>query len=300
MRRIAELIENSGVHTYRTDELCDIGEELSECGNLTELSELMWQAASATGFQNFAIFVIQQGSSGAFRSRICTSFKDSWVARYQEKSYQFIDPVIARSASEDGWFLFSELHSNAPMIESFWEDAENFGVGRNGLCFSISRKDGARIGVSFSTANTKEKVDALVRLNGYDLQFIAHLAVDSFCYTSRGPSLPDDTLSMKELRFLYTLASSPDPTEALEISAGYGSNKALQSSIRRKLNVDTVFQALTIVAAKGWFNQLPFDQTEVSKPFPALAGLGANEPFPIELDECPDPAIPQLSSDQDA
>ncbi|WP_299842239.1 autoinducer binding domain-containing protein [uncultured Roseovarius sp.] len=300
LKRIAELIEDIDVHPFRTTELSDIGEELSECTDLTELSELMWQAATTVGFQNFAIFVIQQGSNGAFRSRICTSYKDTWVNRYHEKAYQFIDPVIAQAAAEDGWFLFSELNSSAPAIECFWEDAETFGIGRNGLCFSISRKDGARIGVSFSTSNTKEKVEEVVRLNGFDLQFLAHLAVDCFCYASRGPSLSDDTLSLKELRFLYTLASSPDPTEALEISAGYGSNKALQSSIRQKLSVDTVFQALAIVSAKGWFNQLPFDQREVAKPFPALVGFGTGDPMleDTEKEKSETKAI-RLGSDQE-
>ena len=272
--RIIDLVEKNDVHSFRTAELEGLANDLAECVDLTDLSELMWQVATSVGFQHFTIFVLKQGTGGTFKSRVCTSYNEAWIMRYQEQSYQFIDPVMSQAAVSDGWFQFSDLKSDAPAIQSFWEDAEKHRIGKNGLCFAMTRVDGSRIGVSFSTMNTKEKVDQIVRMNGFDLRFLAHLAVDCFCFASFGPTLSDDTLNNEELRFLHILSSSSNPEDALKISSKYGSNKALQASIRTKLNVDSVFQAVAIAASKGWFNLLPYDPGEVLKPFPTLDGLG--------------------------
>ncbi len=276
--RILRLIETSDVHPFRTDQLEAISNDLSECVDLTELSELMWHLATSVGFQNYTIFLLDQGSAGTFRSRVSTSYNEEWIARFQEKSYQYIDPVVARAKTTDGWFLFSDIDDSSPIVQEFWRDAVNHRIGRNGLCFVFTRRDGARIGISYATMNTAEKVADIVRFDGYDLQFLSQMAVDCFCFASCGPSLSDDTLSTEELRFLHILSSSSNPEDALKVSLQFGSNKTLQASIRTKLNVDSVYQAIAIAASKGWFNHLPYDPGEVSKPFRALEGLGLNSP----------------------
>lgn len=273
LQRIAHLVESMDVHPFRTSELEGIADDLSECTDLRQLSKLMWRAATSTGFQHFAIFVIRQGSNGMFKSRICTSYNQAWIERYQAKSYQFVDPIIAEASRRDGWFLYDDLENDAPVVQSFWDDAKQHRIGGNGVCFALTRKDGSRLGIVFATAHTAEKTRELVRLNGSDLQFLANLAADSFCFVSCGPDLADDTLTVQELKFLYTLASNPDPKEALAISSSYGSNHALQASIRAKLNVDTVFQAISIASSRAWFNLLPYDAKEVTRSFPALEGL---------------------------
>lgn len=273
INRIVELIETNDVHMFRTADLESISTELSDCDDLNDLSELMWHLATSIGFQNFTIFVLQQGAAGTFKSRVCTSYNEDWIERYQARSYQFVDPVMAQASARDGWFLYSDLSATAPVVRDFWDDAEVHRIGRNGVCFAMTRLDGTRIGVSFSSMNSKEIVQDCVRLNGFDLQFLASQAVDSFCNASFGRELMDDTLTMLELRFLHVLSSSSQPDEALKISAGFGSNKSLQASIRSKLGVDSVYQAIAIAASKGWFNQLPYDPKEVLKPFRALERL---------------------------
>ena len=65
------------------------------------------------------------------------------------------------------------------------------------------------------------------------------------------------------------------PRRRFDITARFGSNKALQSSIRRKLGAETVFQAIAIASARGYFDDMPFTVSEVTRPFPALGGLDA-------------------------
>lgn len=273
LKRIVQIVDSTETHRFRTPELEMIADEISECSDLGQLSNILWRASTSTGFQNFAIFVLSQGSCGTFRTRICTSYNEAWINRYQAKNYQFIDPVISEASRRDGWFLFSDLKSNAPAHSSFWKDAEDHQIGRNGVCFTTTRPDGARVAVVFSTSNSAEKTKELVRRDGFDLRFLAELAVECFCYGAIGLQLPDDTLSVEELRFLYTLATSSEPKKALDIAPKYGSNTTLQSSIRAKLNVETIFQAVSVASTRGWFNYLPYDANEVIRSFPGLSGL---------------------------
>jgi hypothetical protein len=284
--RILKVIEDREHHLFRTDDLERIADDISECSDLEELAELMWTATTTLHFQNFAIFVLRQGQGRSFNPRICTSFNEGWIERYVEQSYQFVDPVMVRASQADGWFTFSELDESSPILAAFWLDAARFGVGRNGICFAMTRKDGTRIGISFSSSDTKEKINNIVKINFIDMHFIAALASDAFCYSASGPSLPDETLTISELRFLHALVTSKNPEEALEVYPVFGSNQALQSSIRRKLGVNTVFQAVAVAASKGWFDLLPYEHEQIAKPFRPL--LGMQEALGPGFSETPD------------
>ena len=273
LARAARIIEEMEPYQFRNDTFDAIADELSECTDLSDLSRLMWKAATEAGFENFIIFVLKNGANGALQSRVCTSCNADWVARYQARRYQFIDPVMAAASRTDGFFEFADLEGRSAVIADFWADAEAHRIGRNGLCIARTRTDGARIGVSFLTAKTEAQSRALVRLNGSDLVAIAELAADAFCYASCGLAGEPEALSPEELRFLYLLATRKDPQEAFGVLPLYGSNKSLQASIRQKLGVETVFQAVSRAAARGYFDEVPYDASEVTRPFPSLVGL---------------------------
>ena len=201
LKRIAEIIESKDVYCFRTPDLEKFCDALFEVGDLSELSDKMMQIANYIGFQNFAIFVLQTGKNNFFRSRICTSFGEDWIARYQQMDYRKIDPVIARAGADDSCFLFSNLDSSSTNIENFWADASNHNIGRNGMCFVFPRIDGSRIGVSFVTENNSEYVEELHQVDGSDLHFLSLQAVNSFCDLSIGNKVMDDTLNLNELHF---------------------------------------------------------------------------------------------------
>lgn len=273
LKRIIELVEGSQLHPFRTARLEEFAEDISQAEDLNQLADLMLQTAHEAGFQHYTIFVITQGRDGPFRTRVSTSYRADWVNRYQEKNYQHVDPVVARAAQEDGCFLFSDLEDRSPVVQSFWDDAEAHKVGRNGWCNVMTRTDGSRLGVSFSTARTTEQTREIARLNGFDLEFITQLAIDGFCFLTSNASRPETELTVEELRFLFTLATNSNPKVATEITSGFGSNAALQASIRKKLGVASAYQAVAFATSNGLFDQLPYMPEEVAKPFPALAAL---------------------------
>lgn len=280
LKRIEEMAISSEVIQFRTHEFEEIADELSICDDLSELSLLLWRAATSAGFQHFSLFVVNQGRSPTSAHRMCTSYKKDWLDVYQEKSYQYVDPIVAKAKSTDGKFLFSEASNSAPMVQAFWDDAEKHNIGRNGLCYVVTRSDGTRIAISFSICGTEKKASESIRLNTYDLEIIAQLAIECFCYTSTGSSLNDQLLSTNELRFLHVLATSANPESALSQMPAFGGNEAMQSSIRKKLGVQTIFQAISIACSKQWFDNLPFYPDEIVSSSTPLSGwqvAGLNE-----------------------
>ncbi|WP_299508178.1 autoinducer binding domain-containing protein [uncultured Roseobacter sp.] len=285
--RVIELIEECKTHRFRTEELQKTANQLLECVEIEALAELMWSVTTSLGFQNYAIFVLNKGAHASLEPRICTSFSNDWIVRYIESEYQYIDPVMMKAGQSDGWFTFAQLDNNSPAVRDFWLDAEKYRIGRNGICFAITQSEGERIGVSFSSQAPQERIEHIVRKNGLDLCILAKLASDAFCFAASGPAIPDDTLTVVELRFLHVLSTSPNPQDALELSSCFGSNDALQASIRSKLGVDTVFQAVAIAASKGWFNLLPYEANEVLRPFEPLNASSINPQLSRDLNEKP-------------
>ncbi|WP_299508166.1 autoinducer binding domain-containing protein [uncultured Roseobacter sp.] len=275
LKRIVDIIEKSELLQFRSTEMEEIANELSCCTDMLELSRLIWRTTMDIGFQDFSLFVLRQGQEPIFRSRWCSSYGAVWLERYQTKSYQFVDPVYVFASVHDCSFLFSEADKNSPSAKGFWSDAKRYGVGVNGFCFVETRPSGARLGISFSTNRSTDVVEELYQLNKFDLQAIVKLAVECFCYVSRGGAGLDNPLSAEELRFLHILATNPKPEKAQLVEPKYGGNKALQASIRSKLKVETVFQAVAMASKLQWFDALPFNCDEVIRPYPELNGWDA-------------------------
>jgi len=274
LTRAARIIEDKDPHCFRTDDLEMAADELSQCVDLNSLSDIMWRATTSAGFQNFILFVLHSGSYGFFESRVCTSCKDNWINNYYKKGYQAIDPVINYAHRGDGIFEFSTLHNLSPVVEGFWKDSELYGVGRQGFCVVRTIDSGARIGVSFLSSASESLAKRQIRKNGYDLCMIADIAIEAFVYISHHAHARENTLSQDELRFLYMVASRNDPSKANLISPKFGSHDAMKASIRKKLGVETVYQAITLVAAKGYFDDLEYDTNDVVKSFPPLYDMG--------------------------
>ncbi|MEM1076844.1 MAG: autoinducer binding domain-containing protein [Pseudomonadota bacterium] len=272
LRHLVQIVETSDMWRFRTSELEALADDLATCGCLSELSRLLWRAATSCGFQHFSLFVVSQGRGPVLASRMLTSFNSKWIKCFENKAYQFIDPVISMARIRDGSFLFSDAISFAPTVQAFWQDAERHGVGRHGLCYAASRPDGARVAVNFYSSQSQEKAEENIRLNRHDLEVISQLAIECFCYTSHGPTSDENVLSERELKFLHTLAIADNPKSAFDQVAAFGGNSQIQSAICEKLDVKTIFQALAIASSKQWFDALPYSAEEVVTPVPKLVG----------------------------
>ncbi|MFK7977026.1 MAG: autoinducer binding domain-containing protein [Halioglobus sp.] len=270
LERLALSFERSPYYYFRTSALEELADEVSTCCEVQELSNLLWQITVETGFQNYALFVVDQSPKRIFRSRICSSIKSSWLERYYAKNYQFIDPVVQEASRGIDFFYFSELDGSAPIVEAFWQDAVNHGIGREGICFAFSPNEDCRIAVSFLTQSAEEKVKSMVQLNGYDLRALAKISAECFVDIESSSNTPAMSLTADELQFLYALYTGQSTRSLLSITEKFGSNKSLQSSISRKLGTTNAFQAVVIASNNGWFKLHKYEVEDVTISFPGL------------------------------
>lgn len=273
--RIIGFAEENENHYFRTVELENLADELFECYDFYTLSTFLLRLTIYLGFENYSVFVVNQGNSNFFSKRLCTSYSNEWLARYYEKSYQYVDPVATEASRRDGVFLYSELNRAAPTIVDFWKNAEAFGIGKNGVCYTLTQKDGSRVAVTFSTTKGPKEVDDLLHLNGFDLWFFIQQIVDCFCSLSTGPKVSHDKLSLQELHYMYILASRPNPAEALGIISQSISSNEITDSICHKIGVRTIFQAIAIATAGRWFNDLPFGPVDTEVTMVRTSVMGA-------------------------
>lgn len=272
LKRIAAVVEEAQPYVFRSPDMERLAEAVADVADIDELSKLAWEIAVVAGFQHVTLFVLRQGDAAPFRRRVCTSFPESWIERFKVCNYQYVDPIVARAATSDRPFRFSEARGDGPIVEAFWADATAHGIGRNGLCFPVDLPGGARIAVSYVTANPAPVAEAAAQRNICDLHVISQMLVDAFGYLTRVSTDVSDSLTPVELRFLHMLMTSDDPEAALRVTPQYGSNRDLQAGIKKKLGVGSIFQAVALASVNRWFDDMPYDTSEVSYASQGLAG----------------------------
>ena len=264
--RIVGIVEAMDVHAFRQPELEHLCDQLSECIEIDVLSDLLGHAAELCGFLHASVFILTEGESIAFRTRVCTTFPVTWLETYGARNYQFVDPVVARAIGDNGPFRFSDIADELPMTRSFWKDAERHGIGRDGICVAFDMPGGVRVGVSFTTDQDSECVSDLIRLNGLDAVCLARAAADAFVSLARVTPATPDCLTSGELRFLRRLVTGGDP-ETGPIA------EQDATSICTKLGVGSVLQAVAVASANRWFDELPFEMADVSIAAPGSRDL---------------------------
>ena len=257
---------------FHTDELDELADAMSVCTELDEFSRLLWKVTTSCGFQHFALSVLRPSPTSCFKKRICTSYRQSWIDRYAEMEYWKIDPAVKQAMSAEGSFLISDLSDESQEVRDFRKDAELHQSGANGIGFSQVAADGTRLGLNFITMRSKRAVKDLSEKYEADLRIFATLAMDCFRFVGQEQGGVFDRLSQDELRFLRALATEPDPSKALSITPSFGSNKSLQDSIRRKLGVTSIFQALYLASSRHWFDHIPIASTDVATTLTGLVG----------------------------
>lgn len=274
-------------HVFRTLALKDLTARIASETSLLELAEHLLSAARNTGFLHTTLFVLRQGSGAAFKSRVCTSYPPDWLKTYKARNYQYVDPVLTRALMENAAFEFSDVRGDSPMERAFWADAEDYGIGTEGLTIPVHLRCGAKLAISFSSDKDAATVSALRREHESDLKVVAAMACEVFARMARDDAVTLNTLDSDELQFLRLLVTQDDPESALDEFGGLAAVKALQASILEKLGVSTILQAIALTSLDPCFDDAPFvtsdvqhTQARVPPPAPsepALSNTGKGE-----------------------
>lgn len=286
--RVRDSILSCDAYVFRDRELEALANEIAEETELSRLTQLIWKAAIRSGFQNASLFVLEQGKGSPFKSRVCSSYPEKWRQRYIDQKYQFVDPVVYMASIHKAAFTFSEARGASSVEAEFWADAEEYGVGTNGLAVPVRLKCEALIVVTFATSVDRRLADMRCDEHSSDLSMIAEIAAEAFSYLGRSQPISNSHLSQDELRYLHILVASDDPSEARLVKTTFGSIKSIEHSIREKLGVKTILQAVAIASKKNFFDEVDFCASDVN---PLCAELSGWELFEDDRPEKNEPTV---------
>ena len=276
LMRLAKVVEESSDYFFRTSKAEKIYGDLQDCADLGDLARCVFDIATSFGFKYGTIFLLSSGSRNTvWTHRVCTSLPETWLRHYKEKGYQFIDPVILTAVNSETPTLVTRSAGESPMIKSFWDDAEVFGIGSVCIVFQIKLRSGAILGFSLTSQGYSKNTIEKLALDMSDLSVLANEAAATFENLSALGAQTESALSLDELTFLRLLIANGDAAKAGDFRAFFSSNAALQASIARKLGVKSVFQAIAVAVGRGMFDDLPFEEGEVNSLFANLPGLQA-------------------------
>lgn len=274
--RLAKFVEESPDYFFRTSKAEKICENLQDCADLGDLAKCVFDIATSFGFQHGAIFLLSSGKRNTvWVHRVCTSLPEKWLRHYKERRYQFIDPVIVKAMNSEAPSIVARSAKDSPMVKEFWDDAETFGIGSVCMVFRVELRSGAALGLSLTSQGHSKNLVQNLALDMSDLNVLAHEAAAVFENLSALGAKKECDLTLDELSFLRLLLVNGDAVKAGGFRGLFSSNAALQTSIARKLGVQNVFQAIAVAIGRGMFDDLPFEDDEVSSLFANLPGLQA-------------------------
>lgn len=270
--RIRDIVLAHGAYTFRSTKLEEIAEAIAEENTLSKIPKLLWLAAIGSGFQNSSLFVLQQGRGVPFKTRVCSSYPEKWRSRYIEKKYQYTDPVVRFASTSEVAFRFSEAKTDSAVEAKFWADAETHGIGAHGLAIPVRLQCGALIVTTFSTSGEERFADLRCDEHRSDLVAISQVSAEAFASLARGAPTSRSQLSQDELKFLHLLVTSDNPIEARSLKSSFGGAVSIEHSIREKLGVNTLLQAVAMASKNGFFDEVEFSDCDVHPLFMKLNG----------------------------
>jgi DNA-binding CsgD family transcriptional regulator len=220
--------------------------------NEQDLEETLRAIAADVGVSHIAYvrFAPDKSSDASLLAAMVT-YSVPWQHRYFEKQYVLIDPVIANGSKAVLPFDWEELASEDPVVQAFFMDALNYGVGRNGISIPVRNRRGAYAVVSFSSNHSRREWQEFKKTNMVKLQLISVL-IDSAASVNLKLSSPPVKLSKREEQCLIWAARGKtyqDISDILNIS--FGSVKSYLDTARHKLNCINLTHAVAVAIASG-------------------------------------------------
>lgn len=148
------------------------------------------------------------------RTTICSNYPPAWLARYGEKQYIEIDPIIAYGMRSSAPLIWNDaLFASVPEL---WEDAKAHGL-RHG--WAQSRRDHEGIYSMLVLARSEGAIDeATLQRDSPRLQWLTHVSHDAMKASGIDAlQFPEVTLSAREVEVLRWTAEGKTSAEVADI-----------------------------------------------------------------------------------
>lgn len=152
--------------TVQDDILIERLESLEHLRSMIEARDEMFKIATVFGLKNLSYGVINLPPEiNNDRAVVITTYSFEWHKCYFDNSYIDIDPVVKVAASGVSPVNWRSISRKSPAVREFFENAQKFGVGSQGLTLPIRGRLGEVALFSVTSDERDETWDAFVKAN---------------------------------------------------------------------------------------------------------------------------------------
>lgn len=165
-KRQTSMTRNKKQSTIRDDILIERLESLDFVSSLVGLREEMLKIARVFGLKNLSYGVINLPPEiNNDRALVVTTYTFEWHKCYFDNSYIDIDPIVKVASSGVSPVDWRSISRKAPAVRAFFEDAQKFEVGSQGLTLPIRGRLGEIALFSVTSDERDDSWDLFVKTN---------------------------------------------------------------------------------------------------------------------------------------
>jgi DNA-binding CsgD family transcriptional regulator len=137
---------------------------------------------------------------------VCVTYPESWIAHYRAKNYIQIDPVIHESLNSLLPSDWKDYPQQSKRIRNFFGEAKEFGLGSNGITFSIRGCAGETALFSIACDASDKEWAEFKKMNLPNFQMLGFY-IHQMIMRSVNAEIPNVKLSPREIECLKWAAN---------------------------------------------------------------------------------------------
>ena len=182
---------------------------------------------------------------------LVVTYSSDWVEHYKERNYLTIDPVVKQGFNSVLPIDWGTFERSSPRMKTFFGEANEFGIGENGVTIPVRGKIGDRALVTLTSNQSLYNWSKdLTHLMG-DFQILAYLIHDKIC-NIEGVVQREYKLAPRELECLKWACRGKTVSEtAIILSISDRTVRFYLDLARSKLNAVNVTHAVSKALTNG-------------------------------------------------
>lgn len=227
---------------------------LAQAKSVADLSRLLFEWRDQSGVAHLIYHATYTPLSKDPNTLILCTYDPAWVARYTEKDYFSIDPVLLAGREETLPVDWMTLDHETEQARRFFLEAESYGVGRHGFTLPIRGPFGERALFTFTSHETDYRWHKSRYEHLRDFALVSHYLHDrAMQLAGLRPDFRLRQLSRREQQCLHHLARGAPPGKiARQLSLSASAVRQYLRGASRKLGCTTIEEVAVKAALMGF------------------------------------------------
>ncbi|MEM1149367.1 MAG: autoinducer binding domain-containing protein [Pseudomonadota bacterium] len=257
LHRVLETSDFSDTEMLRSAEADQLLNSIVEADMTSDLILALEQLRDILAVDHCTVHIVKEAPGHFFRTRVLTTYPDSWIERYVSAKFDMLDPVLSYSQMVSEGFFWDEMETTAPVIKSFFQEAGKFGIGPSGHTTLVTTETGEIFGLSVTSTMDQEAFRMHLDRNLPDITVLASYLSEAFVRLLSNAERSRIQLSNDQILVLRGIAEGMTWEEVSEIADKFGSFQEVARSICEAFDTNTIVQAAIYAARLGLLDVPP-------------------------------------------